>query len=136
MTSDVLLYKIEKKIFLDRGPTRYGLINRAYYPKNRYFLIFWLYHVILHILKPRKKHPEGTQLVKKNYPLWSFHRNSKFSLKVMTRQLIQFLKFFFMSQLIPICLKIWVQIKHHRIIFDRFWVFTRSMRMSDELLEK
>ena len=68
LTSDVLLYKIEKKIFLDRGPTRYGLINRAYYPKNRYFLIFWLYHVILHILKPRKKHPEGTQLAKKKLP--------------------------------------------------------------------
>ena len=68
LTSDVLLYKIEKKNFLDRGPTRYGLINRAYYPKNRYFLIFWLYHVILHILKPRKKHPEGTQLVKKKLP--------------------------------------------------------------------
>ena len=66
-TSDVLLNKIklEKKIFLDRGATRYGSKNQPCSPKNRYFLIFWPYHVILHTLKPRNNQPEDIQVVKK-----------------------------------------------------------------------
>ena len=66
-TNDVLI-KSKKKIFWDRGVTRYGSKNQPCSPKNRYFLIFWPYHVILHTLKPRNNQPVGIQLVKKKSP--------------------------------------------------------------------